>query len=93
LRGNQRLQLGGPTTQLFGSDDLLASLDLDSWLASLGIQPKADRWDEAVQTLRRAQKEMAKIGTGGVCRPVPNYIHGSFEALEALQVYMARARY
>jgi hypothetical protein len=76
--------------RLFGFDEISASLgDLDSWLASLGIQPKTDRWHEAVKMVQRAKTEREKFERGEARSPIPNYMHGLFEALEALEVYRA----
>jgi len=76
--------------QLFKFDDILESLDrLDSWLVSLGIQPKIDRWHEAAKMVRRARAEREKVERGGPRSEIDNYVHGLFEAMEALEIFRA----
>ena len=71
-------------------DEVLESLDrLDSWLISLGIQPKTDRWHQAADTVRRAKQEKERVERGESRSTITNYIHGLFEAMEAHEIFRA----
>ena len=71
-------------------DETLDSLDkLDSWLISLGIAPKPDRWHQAAKTLRAAKEQRERVERGEARSTIDNYVHGLFEAMEAHEIYRA----
>ncbi len=71
-------------------DEILNSLDeLDSWLISLGIQPKTDRWHQAAKTMRAAKKQRERAELGEAPSTIKNYVHGLFEAMEAHEIFRA----
>jgi hypothetical protein len=71
-------------------DEILESLDkLDSWLISLGIQPKTDRWHQAAKTVRAAKEQRERVERGETRLMVENYVHGLFEAIEAHEIFRA----
>lgn len=64
-------------------DQALKSLSkLDPWLTSLGIEPKSDRWHQAIRMVEKAKKHRESVERGGPRRPINNYMDGLFEALE-----------
>jgi hypothetical protein len=64
-------------------DAVLESLSkLDPWLQSLGVEPKRDRWHQAVQMVRRAKEQREIIETGWSRARINNYMDGLFEAME-----------
>lgn len=71
-------------------DEVLDSLDkLDSWLISLGIQPKTDRWHQAAKTIRAAKEQRERVERGEAGSLIKNYVHGLFEAIEAHEIFRA----
>jgi hypothetical protein len=71
-------------------DALLDSLiKLDPWLRSLGIEPKSDRWHQAIQMVERAKKQREIVERGGPRLHIGNYMDGLFEALEIHEIVEA----
>lgn len=76
--------------QIFKFEQVLESLEsMDSWLVSLGIKGKSDRWHQSAKTLRRSIQERDRAERGEKRAFVPNYVHGLFEALEVHAVLQA----
>src|SRR5229473_7003098 len=68
-------------------DAVLESVSkLDPWLQSLGIEPKSDRWHQAVQMVRRAKEQREFVERGGPRARINNYMDGLFEALEIHEI-------
>jgi hypothetical protein len=63
--------------------------DLDPWLRSLGIEPKNDRWHEALKVAEQAQEELERIRRGEKRRFINNYISGLFDAAEIHEIFRA----
>ena len=55
---------------------------LDPWLKSLGIEPKSDRWHQAIQMVEKTKKHRESVERDGPRSPMNNYMDGLFEALE-----------
>lgn len=71
-------------------DAVLESLNkLDPWLQSLGIEPKSDRWHQAVQMVKKAKKQREIVEGGGSRGQINNYMDGLFEALEIHEIVVA----
>ncbi len=71
-------------------DAVLESLSkLDPWLESLGIEPKPDRWHQAVQMVKRAKVQRQLVERGGPRTYIHNYMDGLFEALEIHEIVVA----
>jgi hypothetical protein len=71
-------------------DAVLKSLNkLDPWLTSLGIEPKSDRWHQAVQMVKRAKEQREIVERGGPRAHIGNYMDGLFEALEIHEIVEA----
>jgi hypothetical protein len=71
-------------------DAVLNSLNnLDPWLESLGIEPKSDRWHQAVQIVQRAKKQREIVEQGGPRLRISNYMDGLFEAMEIHEIVEA----
>jgi hypothetical protein len=64
---------------------------LDPWLVSLGIQPKNDRWHEALKIVARAREHQQLIERGGKREFIDNYIPGLFDATEIHEIVRAFA--
>ena len=62
---------------------------LDSWLRSLQIEPKDDRWHQAAEMVRRAQVQREAIERGSPRARIDNYIDGLFEAMEIHEIMRA----
>lgn len=68
-------------------DAVLKSLNrLDPWLRSLGIEPKSDRWHQAVQMVERAKEQREIVERGGARVHISNYMDGLFEAMEIHEI-------
>lgn len=66
-----------------GFDAVLESLNkLDPWLESLGIEPKSDRWHQALEMVKKAKEQRQIVERGGPRAQINNYMDGIFEALE-----------
>jgi hypothetical protein len=73
-----------------GFDAVLKSLNkLDPWLRSLGIEPKSDRWHQAIQIVDRAKEQRAIVERGGRREHIGNYMDGLFEAMEIHEIVEA----
>ncbi|HKV78021.1 MAG TPA: hypothetical protein VJP02_07785 [Candidatus Sulfotelmatobacter sp.] len=71
-------------------DAALKSLNkLDPWLRSLGIEPKGDRWHQAVEMVQRAKEQRAIVERGGPRAHISNYMDGLFEAMEIHEIVKA----
>jgi hypothetical protein len=71
-------------------DALLRSLNkLDPWLRSLGIEPKSDRWHQAVRMVQRAKEQREIVERGGPRGRIGNYMDGLFEAMEIHEIVEA----
>lgn len=71
-------------------DAVLKSLNkLDPWLTSLGIEPKSDRWHQAVQMVKRAKEQREIVELGAPRAHIGNYMDGLFEALEIHEIVEA----
>lgn len=78
--------------QIASFDATLQLLEkLDPWLVSLGIQPKNDRWHEALKIVRRAREQRQLIDRGGQREFIDNYISGLFDATEIHEIVRAFA--
>jgi len=64
-------------------------IKLDPWLESLGIEPKSDRWHQAVQMVKKAKKQREIIEGGGPRVQIIHYMDGLFEALEIHEIVEA----
>ena len=62
---------------------------LDTWLISLGITPKNDRWHEAAKVVQRAKEQRELIDRGGERKFIANYIPGLFDATEIHEIMRA----
>jgi hypothetical protein len=56
--------------------------DLDPWLQRLGINPKNDRWHEALKVAEHAQEQIERIRCGERREAIENDISGFFDAAE-----------
>lgn len=63
--------------------------DLDPWLRSLGIEPKNDRWHEALRVAEQAQEQFERIRRGEKRQVINNYISGLFDAAEIHEIFRA----
>ena len=64
-------------------------IKLDPWLESLGIEPKSDRWHQAVQMVKKAKKQREIVEGGGPGVQINHYMDGLFEALEIHEIVEA----
>jgi hypothetical protein len=56
--------------------------ELDPWLRSLGIEPKNDRWHEALKVAEQTQEQLERIQRGERRQFINNYVSGLFDAAE-----------
>jgi hypothetical protein len=80
--------------QIASFDATLKLLErLDPWLISLEIQPKNDRWHEALKIVARAREQRQSIEQGGQREFIDNYISGLFDATSSVNDPSMRTAY
>lgn len=63
--------------------------ELDPWLRLLGVEPKNDRWHEALKVAEQAQEQLERIRRGEKRQYIDNYISGLFDAAEIHEIFRA----